>query len=87
VEAAISGEFDLAPGAGVSSRQVQDLAEENLGDRPLADSLAAMMQLGAYTPRPDHDIGLGEKDPAEESDRLVRPLLASDGERGNSGME
>jgi hypothetical protein len=29
------------------------------------------MRLGAYTPRPDHDTGLGEKDPADESDKLV----------------
>jgi len=38
---------------------------------PQDRQLAALMQLGAYTPRPDHDHGLGEKDPAEESDKLV----------------
>jgi hypothetical protein len=42
-----------------------------LGDLPQDEHLAALMRLGAYTPRPDHDTGLGEKDPADESDKLV----------------
>jgi len=85
VEAAFSGEFGLPADAAVTSRQAQDLAEVLLGDQPLAGREAALMRLGAFTPRADHDIGLGEKDPAEESDRLVRPQMASDEERGEAG--
>lgn len=82
VEAALAGEFGLDPAAVVSSTQAQHLAEVILGDLPLAEQQAALMRLGAFTPRSDHDIGLGEKDPAEESDRLVWPQMASDEERG-----
>jgi hypothetical protein len=53
-----------------------------LGDQPQEQQLAALMTLGAYTPRPDHADGLGEKNPAEESDRLVRNANDDDGERG-----
>jgi hypothetical protein len=43
-----------------------------LGELPQDQQLAALMKLfGAYTPRRVHNIGLGEKDPAEESDKLV----------------
>lgn len=82
VEAAFSGEFGLGADAAVTSTQAQDLAEVLLGDQPLAERQAALMRLGAFTPRTDHDTGLGEKDPAEESDRLVRPQMALDEERG-----
>lgn len=82
VEAALAGEFGLEADAVVSSTQAQDLAEVLLGDQPLDVREAALMRLGAFTPRADHEIGLGEKDPADESDRLVRPQMASDEERG-----
>ena len=72
VQAAMTGEFGSAD-IRVDSKQAQHLAEALLGDLPQDERLAALMKLGAYTPRPDHDIGLGEKDPAEESDKLVGP--------------
>ena len=43
---------------------------------------AALMQLGAFTPRTDHDWGSGETAPGEESDRLVRNSDRNDEERG-----
>jgi hypothetical protein len=66
----MTGEFG-SDDIRVDSKQAQHLAEVLLGDLPQDRQLAALMQLGAYTPRPDHDWGLGEKDPAEESDKLV----------------
>jgi hypothetical protein len=41
-----------------------------IGDLPLAEQEAALMKLGAFTPRTDHDWGLGESPPEEESDKL-----------------
>ena len=70
VERAMTGEFGSAD-MRVDSKQAQHLAEVLLGDLPQDQQLAGLMKLGAYTPRPDHDTGLGEKDPAEESDKLV----------------
>ena len=70
VRRAMTGEFGSAD-MRVDSKQAQHLAEVLLGDLPQDRQLAALMTLGAYTPRPDHDIGLGEKNPAEESDKLV----------------
>jgi hypothetical protein len=70
VERALAGEFGLGPEARVDSRQAQQLAEVLLVSQPLADRLAALMRLGAYTPRPDQEWGFGEKAPGEESDRL-----------------
>ncbi len=70
VQRAMMGEFGSAD-LRVDSKQAQHLAEVLLGDLPQDQQLAALMRLGAYTPRPDHDIGLGEKDPEEESDKLV----------------
>jgi len=67
VEAAFTGEY----GAGterIDSRQAQDLSELILTDEPLDARQAALMKLGAFTPRPDHEWGAGEADPAEESD-------------------
>ncbi len=80
VEQAIAGEFGSA--ITLDDRAVQHLAEALLVDKPLAEREAALMELGAFTPRADHDTGLGEKDPAEESDRLVRNADRGDGERG-----
>ncbi len=70
VHRAMTGEFGSAD-MRVDSKQAQHLAEVLLGDLPQDQQMAALMTLGAYTPRPDHDTGLGEKDPAEESDKLV----------------
>jgi len=68
---AMEGEFGLAPSAQVTSHQAQHLAEVILGDQPLANREAALMQLGAFTPRSDHDWGVGEAAPNEESDRVA----------------
>jgi hypothetical protein len=72
VERAIAGEFGQDEKALVDSRQAQHLAEVILGDQPLDVREAALMRLGAFTPRPDHAWGLGETPPGEESDRLIR---------------
>ena len=71
VQRAIAGEFDLGPNDRVDSRQAQHLAEVVLGDEELAERQAALMQLGAFTPRPDEDWGLGDTAPGEESDRYA----------------
>jgi hypothetical protein len=70
VHRALAGEFALAPNATIDSRQAQRLAEALLVDQPLAEREAALMELGAFTPRPDQAWGFGEKAPGEESDRL-----------------
>jgi hypothetical protein len=68
VHRALAGEFRLGPNCGVDSRQAQHLAEVILGDQPLAEREAALMRLGAFTPRADHSWGIGEA--AEESDKV-----------------
>ena len=73
VHRAMSGEFGLGTDGRVDSRQAQHLSEVILGDQPLAEQEAALMRLGAFTPRPDHDWGLGETPPGEESDKLAPP--------------
>jgi hypothetical protein len=82
IVAALAGEFDLGADARVDSRQAQHLAEVVLGDLPLDRRQAALMALGAYTPRADHDTGLGERTGGIESDRLVRNADRGDEERG-----
>jgi hypothetical protein len=71
VERAIAGEFGGNAGAGVDSRQAQRLSEVLLFDQPLENREAALMQLGAFTPRPDEVWGIGDEPPGEESDRLA----------------
>jgi len=71
VHNAMAGEFGLEPTATVDSRQAQHLAEVILTEEPLDVREAALMTLGAYTPRPDQDWGVGETAPGEESDRYV----------------
>ena len=71
VHRALAGEFNLGTDAGVDSRQAQHLAEVLLGDLPLDQQEAALMQLGAFTPRPDQVWGMGETAPGEESDRFA----------------
>ena len=70
VQRAMTGEFG-SDATRVDSRQAQHLAEVLLGDLPQDRQLAALITLGAFTPRPDHVEGLGEKDPADESDKLM----------------
>ena len=81
VHKAMQGEFGLGEGGRVDSRQAQGLAEVLLGDQPLDQREAALMQLGAYTPRSDHEWGSGETAPGEESDRLQKRGLENDEER------
>ena len=63
VHNAFRGEFDLDADGAVDSRQAQALSEVILGDQPLDKREAALMQLGAFTPRVDHAWGAGEADP------------------------
>ncbi|MCC2628631.1 MAG: hypothetical protein K0S14_2281 [Thermomicrobiales bacterium] len=70
VHRAMSGEFGLGANGRVDSRQAQHLAEVILGDQTLAEQEAALMRAGAFTPRPDHEWGVGETPPGEESDKL-----------------
>ncbi len=71
VHRAMAGEFSLGPDGRVDSREAQHLSEVILGDQPQAEQMAALIRLGAYTPRPDHDWGIGEAAPGEESDRVA----------------
>jgi hypothetical protein len=73
VHRAMQGEFQLAPDALVDSHQARELAEVLLSDKPLDKWQAALMELGAYTPRFDEIEGtVSEKPPGEQSDR-IRP--------------
>jgi hypothetical protein len=78
---AMAGEFALAPDARVHSRQAQYLAEVILGDLPQAEREAALMRLGAFTPRRDHDWGIGEAAPGEESDKVEASADSSETSR------
>jgi hypothetical protein len=82
VEQGIAGEFGLGSDATVDSRAAQHLAEVILGDQVQDVRQAALMRLGAFTPRTDHDWGFGEKASGEESDRLVRNADTGDESRG-----
>jgi hypothetical protein len=73
VQRAMAGEFGLDADGRVDSRQAQHLAEVILGNQTLAEQEAALMRLGAFTPRPDHEWGVGETPPGEESDKLEPP--------------
>lgn len=68
---AMAGEFGLEPEDRLDSRQSRHLAEAILVDQPQAEREAALMRLGSYTPRTDHQWGVGEAAPGEESDRVV----------------
>lgn len=83
VERAMKGELGLDRAARVDSLGAQLLAEILLADRPLADREAALMELGAYTPRSDTAWGLGDKAPGEESDRLAGSADRPATERAN----
>ncbi|HKG26069.1 MAG TPA: hypothetical protein VKB09_10505 [Thermomicrobiales bacterium] len=71
VAQAVAGEFGSTTGTPVDSRQAQHLAEVLLADQPLDRRQAALMQLGAFTPRSDVEWGLGDGRPGEESDLLA----------------
>lgn len=71
VHAAMAGELGLDANDQIDSRQAQDLAEAILVDQPQAERDAALMRLGAFTPRADHQWGVGEATPGEESDRVA----------------
>ncbi len=82
VHRAMRGEFGLDVDERVDSGQAQQLAEVLLTDRSVDLRQAALMNLGAFTPRTDHDWGSGETAPGEESDRLEQRGMESDEERG-----
>ncbi len=69
VERALLGEFSLGSGDRVNSKMAQRLAEVLLADFPLDRQRAALMKLGAFTPRHDAVEGVGDGPPQEESDR------------------
>jgi hypothetical protein len=83
VHRAMAGEFNLGADGRVDSRQAQHLAEVILGDEELAEREAALMQLGAFTPRSDQDWGLGETAPGEESDRFAATADTVEDERAS----
>jgi hypothetical protein len=71
IERAMLGEFGLNPDETITSHQAQQLAEFVLAEQPLGHREAALMRLGAYTPRSDIEWGLGDTYKGEESDRLA----------------
>ena len=81
VHRAMQGEFGLGPDATVDSRMAQQLCEVLLADLPLDRREAALMELGAFTPRSDANWGLGSGPPDEESDRQSAEAGVSDTER------
>ena len=83
VHRAIAGEFNLGPDGRADSRQAQHLVEGILGDEALAEREAALMQLGAFTPRADEDWGLGDTAPGEESDRFAASADTLEDERAS----
>ncbi len=84
VHRALAGEFSLGPDATTDSKQAQQLAEVLIGDLPLDRQEAALMQLGAFTPRRDQDWGLGETRPGEESDRFAASADVLEDERASA---
>lgn len=71
VHNAFAGEYDMGPEGTVDSRQAQDLSELIIGDRPQGDREAALMKLGAFTPRRDTlEASFYERPDGELSDRL-----------------
>ncbi len=83
VHRAIAGEFNLGPDGRVDSKQAQHLAEVILGDEELAEREAALMRLGAFTPRADQNWGMGETAPGEESDRYAATADTIEDERAS----
>jgi len=83
VHRAMAGEFNLGPTGRVDSKQAQHLAEVILGDEELAKRQAALMRLGAYTPRADDDWGIGDEPPGMESDRYAASANAPEDVRAS----
>lgn len=82
---AFSGEYSLGEEASVDSRQAQHLAEVILGDRRQEERDAALMQLGAYTPRRDTlEPSVWEKPPGSDDDDT---LLARDSVRRSDRLD
>jgi hypothetical protein len=76
---AFAGEYQKGTDATIDSKQAQHLAEMLLGDHPLDNQAAALMKLGAYTPRYDTlEPSVLEKQPGEQSDRLRPPEKGSE---------
>ncbi|HET7093051.1 MAG TPA: hypothetical protein VFI22_06230 [Thermomicrobiales bacterium] len=71
VERAMLDEFGPHALQGVTSREAQRLAEALLPDKPMDEREAALMTLGAFTPRRDAEWGLGDTAPGQESDRYA----------------
>jgi hypothetical protein len=70
---AFQGEYGLASDGKISSHQAQELAEIFLGDLPLDGQQAALMNLGAFTPRSDDtEASATPKAPGEQSDKIRR---------------
>lgn len=78
IRRAMHGEFGLGSDGLADSRMAQHLAEVLLGDQPLDRREAALMRLGAFTPRSDADWGVGSGAPEEESDRQSARAGTSD---------
>lgn len=73
VHDAFKGEYNLEPDGKITSTQAQELAEIFLGDLPLDGQQAALMNLGAFTPRTDDtEATATPKARGEQSDK-VRP--------------
>lgn len=71
VHNAFKGEYNLGADGTISSAQAQELAEIFLGDLPLDGQQAALMKLGAFTPRfDDTESTATPKAPGEQSDKL-----------------
>jgi hypothetical protein len=71
VHNAFEGEYGLGADGTVTSKQAQDLAEIFLGDLPLDGQQAALMKLGAFTPRSDQiEASATTKGEGEQSDKL-----------------
>jgi len=71
VHNAFDGEFSLGADGKITSVQAQHLAEIFLGDLPLDGQQAALMNLGAFTPRSDDvEASATPKAPGEQSDKL-----------------
>lgn len=83
VHRAFAGEYKLGPDGRVDSRRAQELSELIIGDEDQAAREAALMQLGAFTPRPDQTWGMGETAPGEESDRYAASADAPADERAS----
>lgn len=71
VHEAFKGEYDLGEDGQIDSKQAQRLAELFFADRPLDIQQAALMKLGAFTPRYDSsEPSVSEKAPGELSDKI-----------------